>query len=368
MYAAAQTTAKEWYDKGVNLKVEKKYEDAIVALKKAANLNSSYDQAWYMLGWCYNELEKYEDALNALQKVKTYNEVNKANQNFEMGFAYYMLLKYDEALEKFNATIDFNPEYMLAYKERGNCYYKMKDYEKALDDFNTYTSKTNEISESGFFHKKGWCENELEKYEDAVVSLKRSIALDNSFPETYNELGYAYYKLNKNDESISQYHNAYKISKETYYTALKGIANVYYDNLKNYDSALVYLEKYAQFQKKDKVVYYKIGWCYNNMDKFEKAISFLEQALALDDEYEYAKTELGYANYKLGYYDKALKIFLAIMQQNPKDILSRYYAGSCYYYKKDQKNLQKMIDELTALNTKDALQFATTLKEYIQKF
>ena len=364
--AAAQTTAKEWYDKGNSLKQDAKYADAVTALKKAVSLDGSYKDALHLLGWCYNELGQYDNALKVLKKEATLNPVNKAANNFEIGYAYEKLKQYDDAIAKFTTVIGINNQYSLAFKERGNCYYKKKDYEKALDNFDQYTKLASNIMDPDFFHDKGWCENELGKYDDAVTSLNQSITLDDSYIDAYSELGYAYYKLSKNDEAIANYRTAMNMSNGQNYRYILNLANVYYTNLKNYDSAIVYFEKGLQLQNEDKNAYYKLGWCYNDKKQYDKAISPLQKALILDPDFINAKTELGYANYKLDRYDAALVQFQAIMKKNPDHELSRYYAGFCYYLKNDQDNLKKMIDELTSIQTTKSLQYADTLKKYVK--
>lgn len=366
IYCEAQTTATEWFDKGTLLKKDAKYNDAVAAFKKAVTLQPSYSEAWHQLGWCYNELEQYNDAIAALKKEELNNPKDKASTNFEMGYAYEGLEKYDDALSRFNNAINLDNNYGLAYKERGNSYYKKKSYEKAVADFNKYASLTEDIEDATFYYKKGWSENELGKYNDAVESLKKSVELDDTYSDAFSELGYAYYSLNMNDESITNYRNSMNLDKETDYHPILGIADVYYDNLKNYDSAIVYFEKGLQLQKNNKTAYYKLGWCYNDREKYNDAINPLQQALALDPDYGQAKNELGYAYYKLSRYDEALGIFRQIMNKDSKDELSRYYAGFCYYYKNDQVNLQQMITELQNINTTNSLKYVETLKKYIK--
>lgn len=366
IYCTAQTTAKEWFDKGTSLKKDAKYKEAVAAFKKTVALQPSYNEAWHQLGWCYNELEQYNDAINALKKEELNNPKDKASTYFEMGYAYEGLKKYDEAIPRFSNAINLDDEYGLAYKERGNCYFKKKEYQKALDDFNKFETLAEDIQDATFYYNKGWSENELEKYSDAAESLKKCVEIDDTFSDAFSELGFAYYELGMNDEAIANYRTAMNLDKETDYHPILGIADVYYDNLKNYDSAIVYYEKGLQLQKNNKTAYYKLGWCYNDREKYNEAISPLQQALVLDPDYGQAKTELGYAYYKLNRYDDALGIFKQIMKRVPKDELSRYYAGFCYYMKNDQVNLQQMITELQNINTTTSLKYVETLKKYIK--
>ena len=312
----AQTTAKEWYEKGRSLKKSEKYKEAITAFKKAVALQANHVNALHQLGWCYNEEAMYNEAIDALKKEEKAGPSDKAANNFEMGYAYKGLKKYDDALPYFNKAIELDAGYSLAYKERGNTYYKKKDYEKALDDYNRYSSIASNISDADFYYNKGWCENELKKYSEAATSLEKCVELDNTYSDAFSELGYAYYKLNLNDEAIANYHISMTLDKETNYHPILGIADVYYDNLKNYDSAIVYYEKGTQIQKKNKSAYYRLGWCYNDKEKYADAVEPLKQAILLDAEYNDARIELGYAYYKLDQYDNALAQFRPVMNSD----------------------------------------------------
>jgi tetratricopeptide (TPR) repeat protein len=358
-----QTTAKEWYNKGLDYKKKEQYKDAINAFKKAASLQVNYAESLHQLGWCYNEELMYNEAIDALTKEQKAGPPDKATNSFEMGYAYKGLKKYDDALPYFNKALDLDASYALAYKERGNTYYNKKDYKKALADYNKYEAIATNITDAGYYYNKGWCENDQEKYSEAIKSLKKCVELDDKYTNGFSELGYAYYKLNLNDEAIANYRFSMMLNNETDYHPILGIANVYYDNLKNYDSAMAYYEKGLLLTKTNKSAYYRLGWCYNEKQEFAKAINPLKEAVLLDAEYDEARTELGYAYYKLDQYDDALAQFRPIMNHDSKNELSRYYAGFCYYLKNDQVNLKRMIDELTALNS---TKYVETLTKYVK--
>ena len=64
----AQSTAKEWYSRGVELKGKKDYDGALAAFKSAILKKTDYTEAYYEAGWCCNELENYEEAIDLLKK------------------------------------------------------------------------------------------------------------------------------------------------------------------------------------------------------------------------------------------------------------------------------------------------------------
>ena len=61
---SAQSTAKEWYNKGIELKGKQDHEGALAAFKNAISKKADYNEAYYQAGGCCNELEKYEDEEN----------------------------------------------------------------------------------------------------------------------------------------------------------------------------------------------------------------------------------------------------------------------------------------------------------------
>src|SRR6185369_8826368 len=134
----AQTTAKEWFDKGVSLKKNQDYKNAITAFKKATSLQSAYADAWHQLGWCYNEEAMFAEAIDALKKEEQSNSSDKSRNYFELGYGYKGLKKYDEAMGYFDKAIELDNKYALAYKERGNTWSKKAECEKTLNDYDKY--------------------------------------------------------------------------------------------------------------------------------------------------------------------------------------------------------------------------------------
>ena len=349
----AQTTAEEWFNKGKSLKSDEKYKEAVEAFKKASVLKANYTEALHQLGWCYNELEMFNEALDALKKEEAAKPDDKAANWQEIGYAYKGLKKYDDAILYFNKAIAEDPEYALPYKERGYAYYRKADYNKALNDFNKYASLKEDITDVDFYYDKAWCENELEKYSDAVTSLNKCVSLDENYADAYSELGFSYFKLKRNDEALESYRKANNLDPKKQLGIL-GMADVFYTNLKSYDSAIYYFEKATSFNKTNKLLYYKLGWCYNDKERYENAVPVLKQAVSIDKDYILALEELGYSLYKVKKYDEALIYLKQAVGKDPKSELGRYYAGLCYNSKGNKADLRKMYDELKAMGSRYA--------------
>ncbi|HSU27122.1 MAG TPA: tetratricopeptide repeat protein [Chitinophagaceae bacterium] len=359
---SAQTSAADWYEKGNSLKNDEDYKGAMNAFKKAVSLDAKHKLALHQLAWCYNELSMYNEAIDVLKKEAKLNPSFPEKNNFELGFAYKGLENYEEALKYLNKAISIDGNYALAFKERGKCYFELQNYESALNDFNRYETLEDDIDEADFYYDKGWIENDLGQYNDAVESLKKCLELDDSYTDGYSELGFAYYKLNLNNEAVRNYRVAIEQDPADYHPVI-WMGDVYFDNIRDYDSAIVYYEKGLNLYKKDKVAFYKLGWCYNDKERYSAAVTPLKEAVKLDPNYDEALTELGFAYYKMEQYDMALTQYNSVISRNDKDELCRYSAGLCYYAKNDQASLKRMISELSALNS---TKYVEELTKYIK--
>jgi tetratricopeptide (TPR) repeat protein len=218
----------DYFAEGKKAKTEKNYSLAIENFKKATAQKPDDGEAWYEMGWCYNELAKYADAIKSLENAKTYWK-NQAKVYYESGYAYDFAGLIDKAVSDYLECIQLFSSYSGAYRQLANIYFDVdKDYKNALKYYSQYIdySLESEIS-SKTWYKKGFSEMEMDQYEDAIISLKKSVALDTKYAYAYNELGYAYYILKKYDEALMELDKSIKIAESSvpyYYCGLCYIA------------------------------------------------------------------------------------------------------------------------------------------------
>ena len=244
---SSQSTAKEWYSKGIELKDKKDYEGALAAFKSAISKKADYSEAYYQAGWCCAELENYEDAIDLLKKCKPSDEKNKINKFNELGFSYYKLEKATEAIIEYKNTIALSPNNGIALRGLGNVYYEIEeDYDNAIECFEKAIKEDEEDSKP-IYYKLGWLYNDKERYDDAVKIMKKAIDYDSEDSGYREELGYAYYQKGEYEFALTQLNKAIALdeaSKLGYYykglcfiaTNRKGEAMSMYYKLKEIDS------------------------------------------------------------------------------------------------------------------------------------
>lgn len=104
-------------------------------LKAALDIRPDDILTLYDLGLFYQQNDKLNDALQTytyiLELDSTYS-----NAHYNMGFIYYQYLKeYDEALVSFDKAVKLNPRYYQAVYMRGLCYEAKGDVKRAKSEY-----------------------------------------------------------------------------------------------------------------------------------------------------------------------------------------------------------------------------------------
>ncbi|MDD1757109.1 MAG: tetratricopeptide repeat protein [Methanotrichaceae archaeon] len=116
--AFGQTTAEDWFNKGMNLSNQSKYGDALVAFDKAIELNPQYADAWRIKGAILTCLGKYDEAIKDLDKA-IQMDPQDALVWTNIGFTLYCEGRYIEALQVYDRAIQLNPKLAEASVGRG---------------------------------------------------------------------------------------------------------------------------------------------------------------------------------------------------------------------------------------------------------
>ena len=113
------------------------------AMKKVAEyyqkINCDYESQR-----CYNKAEMFEEEYKR-ELEKAEKKIKQVDSYFTSGNDYLKQQKYEQAIRCYDDVIQLNPNYSLAYKNRGKCYQALGDNKKAQSDF----SKAKELRRKG---------------------------------------------------------------------------------------------------------------------------------------------------------------------------------------------------------------------------
>lgn len=118
-----------YFAKGMN-------DEAKASIKKALDLDPDFSEAHLNLSAIYIADQNWEMAINESKEALGnifYRTPERAHNN--IGWAYYNMGKYKEALSSFKKAVELNPGFSLAYYNMGLTYAKLKDIEKSAAAF-----------------------------------------------------------------------------------------------------------------------------------------------------------------------------------------------------------------------------------------
>ena len=351
-----------------------------IAVKRLANYyleNDNIEQAINILSDNIDESipRKYEKDLSLLlgDLLFANNDFQKAMENYQ---------KY---LKKFDNETNLDTVSIKII----DCLYKLKSYQKAIEyaqEFVDKFSKSNLIPTAYFRYAQNlFC---IKKYTQALQILNKNIWQES--PQQYQveklkaEIYYQQYQL---EQHIST--NLYLISNFQQFVKADSIyfhiANIYKDNIKNYDYAINYYQQIINTFPKSNYVnqsLFNIAECYEILEDYENALNklnVLTNRTIKDKNLEkVVENKINYLkNYKIKESDKAIENLLdnflfyvtTTATETQRAQRGSYGHGERNNLRKNEKDILISIIEIyrdDLKNYKKALNLIETNKKYLE--
>ncbi len=164
---------------GVILFELKKYDKAILQLKKSIEINPNYYQGYNSLGNIFFKKNDFKEALEAYEKaIKLKFDYFETYHN--TGNVYLKLGQIDKALKNYNLATKFNPNYLPAIKSKVDLHYIFKNHKLALEEIEIFLKK--EPNNASMYHKRGDVFSELNNLDLALKSYEKAYVLNPDKP------------------------------------------------------------------------------------------------------------------------------------------------------------------------------------------
>ncbi len=298
-----------YYLKGLTLYQSGRSREALTAFEEATRIPNFYP-AWVWKSSILSDFRKYDDALLAIKKaievaggckVTTAEEAGGCLTLYlQQGNVLRDLKRYQEAIDSYSRALALNPDLAIAYNNRGATYKDLKQYDKALTDFNK-AIVLNPGNEKAYYNR-GATYYGLKQYDKALVDYNKAIALYPDYVLAYNGRGLTYYGLKQYDKALVDYNKAITLYPD-FARAYNGRGNIYSD-LKQYDKALVDYNKAITLYPNDARAYYNRGLTYYALKQYDKALVDYNKAIAL------------YPDFTMAYYDRGATYYNALKQDD----------------------------------------------------
>lgn len=208
------SSAKEWYDKGLALIEESKYEEALEAFDKAIQINPNYGYAKLMKIITLRILSRCEEAdLELLEHANMQIHNNPSMGSWlEKTTALINLGRYDEALDAINNTIQYEPDNNSLWSTKGFLLNILGKKNEALK----YHEKSvqNKTDDFAALQLYAITLNDLGRHEDALIANYKAAEINPDCPEIWENIGYTLSKLEKNTEAIEAYKKTIQLNPE----------------------------------------------------------------------------------------------------------------------------------------------------------
>ncbi|MCB0643412.1 MAG: tetratricopeptide repeat protein, partial [Phaeodactylibacter sp.] len=291
------------FEKGLYGKAQKQYQTALELLRPTNEGESALLQQKAELGFAKSAVRigQPEGEKLMLDFIREYSPDPISNQALiELANYYYDLKKYDKALEYFamvptrSLTKDQRSEVRF---KMGYAYFVRKDFAKAKSNFSEIKSVENEyFYPTNYYY--GLCEFFLGNYDQAVQTFR------------------VVEKSKRYQKHVPYY-----------------IAQIYFAE-GDYDDLIAYAEPKLNDNNilKREELNQLVGQAYFEQGNYERALPYLEyyaeRSGTLREEEFY---QLGFAQYKVGAYSKAVKSFQPVGEVNSElGQYAMYYSGDAY--------------------------------------
>ena len=129
-----QKTAQQWFEEGCGLMNQERYEEALISLEQAIQLDPQLALAHNNKGMALWSLNRHEEALISLeQAIQLDPQLALVHNN--KGLVLESLNRHEEALISLEQAIQLDPQLALAYNNKGTALWGLNRYEEALAAF-----------------------------------------------------------------------------------------------------------------------------------------------------------------------------------------------------------------------------------------
>jgi len=231
--------SKTLLEKGLQLKKECKFTDAIKLIKKAAELNPNESKYYFNIGLCFHLLKNFDEAIHYYKIAIDLNPRDSFSYN-NIGCCLEEKGLYSDAITNYSISLRHNPNNFDVYINRGDMRMRTGDYYGAISDYSIY--QQNFATSAKIYLKRGLANLKVnfkgKAYNDLKMAeafgsekAKRIISEQNltswahsSSSHIYQRDRYSYQSLNQSNYQSNNYsylNESRSNSQRNYYESIR---------------------------------------------------------------------------------------------------------------------------------------------------
>jgi tetratricopeptide (TPR) repeat protein len=166
-------------------------------------------------------------------------------------------------------------------------------------------------------------------YEKGIQHCKALLAFYPDYSSAYNNLGWYYERMGKYDDAAAMLKEAIRIDPDLM-ISYGGLINLYAQYIGDFDSTLVWAERWISVNPETEIGWTYIGYAYLGKDSLQQAESAFERALVHNPHWTYALYNLGHTHRLQNRYSDAIKPLNKILEVAPWESWAHYQLGVLY--------------------------------------
>lgn len=302
------------------------HEKAIEELEKALNFTDDYADVYNLMGMEYLFMDNLELAkFNFIRCLEVDIEDQAALYN--VVYCFEFLDQQNDAIAYLESYIEKNPYSEIAWHQQGRLSYSIKNYENALRCFDYATLIDDEFI--GAFMEKGKSLEKLKRFEEAIEAYDRTIELEDPTSYALLRIGKCHEKLGNKAEAIKFYNQT--VHEDPLLDKGWIAITDFYIRMKSFQKALYYVNKALAIDNENQLYWKRYATINRHMNFYEEAEFGYRKAVEFGD--AQLDTWLFWVDILqfLGEFDSAIQTLLQASEFFPDDYQVEYRLAGMYY-------------------------------------
>jgi tetratricopeptide (TPR) repeat protein len=226
--------------------------------------------------------------------VEAFGVPLKPEDYFNRGTEFYHRGEYVLALKAMDKAIELNPDYVLAWNNKGVALEKPGHYEEVLKAYDKAIELKPDFAVA--WHGRGFALQTLGRLEEALIAYDKAIELKPDFAEALTNKGVALQTLGRLEEALKACDRAIKLNPD--YVEVWNNKGLALGKLGRYEEALIAHDKAIELKPEDASTWYNKACTYSWKDDKENTLKNLSKATDLDAKFkEMAKSDADFKNF-----------------------------------------------------------------------
>jgi len=195
-----EAQGQELIEDAIQLVRFQQYDLALPYAKLSTQLASEDYESWFVLGSLLSQQENFDEAIIALQRAYNLNP-NEAGILLSLGSVYFQKQDYEMAAQKLEAALSLNPEAIDGLFDLGNTYLLLKRYSEAIEVYQKSVNIEPQFWPS--INNIGLVHYEQGNPQKAIEYWQQATAVDDQATEPNLAIAVAWYSLGQKDKAFA---------------------------------------------------------------------------------------------------------------------------------------------------------------------